>query len=135
MKRDRPFSIPLSDAAMAVLEAMRPQRDERHGDLIFPGQKRGQPQSPNTMRANVIRLGVDGTVHGFRSGFTGWAVNVHGAPLEHAQMALGHALPSILKGGEVLEAYLHGLDTVLRPLLQAWGEYLTTAPARRAEAA
>jgi hypothetical protein len=87
------------------------------------------------MRANLIRLGVDGTVHGFRSGFTGWAVNAHRASLEHAQMALSHALPSIITGGEVLEAYMQGLDTVMRPLLQAWGEYLTTTPEQQAKAA
>lgn len=43
MKAGKDHHMPLSDAALAVLDTLRPLRAK--GDLIFPGIRRGKPLS------------------------------------------------------------------------------------------
>ena len=66
--------VPLSDAALAALKLVRPQRGE--SDLLFPSPLRpGKPLSDMTL-TKVLRdsgLADRATVHGFRTAFRTWA--------------------------------------------------------------
>ena len=70
MKMGTPHIVPLSDQAMAIIEAMKPHSI---GGYIFPGIKSPQkPLSENTMLYAMYRLGYHSraTVHGFRAVFS-----------------------------------------------------------------
>lgn len=91
MKMKKAHVVPLTPAALAVLEKMRPLRDE--GDFIFPGMIRAAPLSTNSLLALLQRqLGRDCSVHGFRSSFRDWAGDCTNFPREVAEAALAHAV-------------------------------------------
>ena len=70
MKSGRPHRVPLTDPALAILDALR-GLDPMH---VFPGGGRGKPLSNAAMTALLKRMGHGGiTVHGFRSSFRDWA--------------------------------------------------------------
>ena len=73
MKAGQPHRIPLSDAAMAVLEQAKPLRDGT--GLVFPSPvKRGRPLSDMSL-TRILRttgLAEKAVVHGFRSSFRDW---------------------------------------------------------------
>ncbi|BCK77357.1 bacteriophage P4 integrase [Acetobacter aceti NBRC 14818] len=94
MKMGREHRVPLSDGAVAVLQEVMLLRDERAGDLVFPGQKRGKPLSDVALsKALHIAAGTkDVTVHGLRSTFRDWAAEDTDYPSEVAEMALAHAI-------------------------------------------
>lgn len=117
--------IPLTPAAMAILDAVRPLRRPDQGDYIFPGVKRGQGISNATM-AKALRLVIpDTTVHGWRSTFRDWA----GETTHHASDVIEAALNHQLPGGAVRLAYQRGdLLAKRRALMDDWATYLATAP-------
>jgi len=89
MKSKRSHRVPLSDAAIAALEAVRGQ-DTRY---VFPGLKRGSHLSNMAMMQALKRLGRTGiTVHGFRSTFRDWCAESTNYPAHVAEMALAHTL-------------------------------------------
>lgn len=116
MKTAREHRVPLSDAAIAVLNAVEPMRTGEH---LFPGQRRGKPLSHVAMAKVVERLDVETTVHGFRSAFRDWAGNETHFPREVAEAALAHSV-----GDETERAYRRGdaLDK-RRALMNAWAKY------------
>ena len=73
------FRVPLSDAALAVLDQM-----PRIGRYVFPGQSDGKPISDSAIRTFVLRdMGYgasDCTIHGFRSSFRDWAAECTSFP-------------------------------------------------------
>jgi integrase len=74
MKRKRVHLIPLSDAALAIIETMR-QRS-RGSDYIFPNDRRSdRPMSENAVLYMLGRIGYGGrmTGHGWRSVASTWA--------------------------------------------------------------
>lgn len=89
MKAGRPHSVPLSSGAMAVLE---PLAAARASDFVFPGQKPGRPLSGMAMEMVLRRMGVDDTVHGFRSSFRDCAGNETSYPRDLAETALAHVI-------------------------------------------
>src|SRR6266478_9484158 len=71
MKAQREHRVPLSVAAMGVVEQMK---EIREGDFVFAGGKKGKPLSNMAMLAVLKRMGRgDLTCHGFRSTFRDWA--------------------------------------------------------------
>lgn len=115
MKAKRPHRVPLSDAAKAVLVAV-PHRE----GLIFPGAKKGRPQSLGTMIKILRTLCTDETVtvHGCRSTFRDWASS-HGYSSELAERALAHAVKNKTEA-----AYLRtDLLEARRPMMNAWADY------------
>ena len=116
MKGGREHRVPLSDAAMAVLDRMRPARS----DYVFPGLRRSSPLSGTAMLKVVVRMGrTDLTVHGFRSTFRDWASETTHFPSEVVEMALAHAIES-----KVEAAYRRGdLFGKRRELMVAWAKY------------
>ena len=89
MKSKREHRVPLSDAAVAALKAVK-GRSKRY---VFPGHKRGSHLSNMAMMQVLKRLGRTGvTVHGFRSTFRDWCAESTNYPADVAEMALAHTL-------------------------------------------
>lgn len=118
MKAHTEHRVPLSERALAVLEAMRPfQRD---GGLVFPGVKSGTSLSDMTLSAVLRRMGLGHlTVHGFRSTFRDWCAEATAYPRDVAEQALAHTLRD-----KVEAAYRRGdmLDK-RRRLMNDWAEH------------
>jgi integrase len=123
MKAGKEHRVPLSDAAIAILEGMR---KIRQGDHIFPGGKAGRPISNMAMLMLLRRMGRgDLTAHGFRSSFRDWAAERTTFPAEVAEMALAHAVSD-----KVEAAYRRGdLFQKRRQLSDAWAKFCAAAPA------
>ena len=88
---DRPHVVPLTAAALKVLELAR----ERHGSngLIFPGMRRGRPISDVSLAKAIARhTDVKATTHGFRSTFRDWAGDMTNFPREVCEQALAHVI-------------------------------------------
>lgn len=121
MKAGREHRVPLSEAALAVLRAVRVlTKDPKPGDLVFPGAKQGVPLSDMSLTAVLRRMGRgDLTAHGFRSTFRDWAGEATGHPSEVAEMALAHAV-----GNKVEAAYRRGdLFEKRRRVMADWAAY------------
>lgn len=128
MKARREHEVPLSDAALALLEAM-----PKEGELVFFGT-RGQPLSDMSLTAVLRRMngndrpvwadanGEGVTVHGFRSTFRMWAAETTNYPREVAEHALAHQLPDAVE-----RAYQRGSQFAKRAALMAeWAAYCAT---------
>ncbi|MCW2763215.1 MAG: integrase, partial [Marmoricola sp.] len=117
MKAGKEHRVPLSRAAMALLDAL-----PRNGAVVFPGRDRRSQLSDMSLTAVLRRMGRgDITVHGFRSTFRDWAAEAPGNsfPREVCEHALAHSLPD-----RVEAAYRRGdlLDKRI-VLMQAWADY------------
>jgi integrase len=122
MKANREHRVPLSDAAMAIVEQMAAIRQ---GDFVFPGQQSGRPLSNMSLLMTLRRMKRDDlTVHGFRSTFRDWAAERTNFPSEVAEIALAHAV-----GNQVEAAYRRGdLFGKRRQIMTAWARFCA-APA------
>jgi len=87
--------VPLSDAALAILDQMQPLRDD--SDIVFPGQRRGQPLGKGALLYLLERMQVAVTAHGFRATFKTWASERTGYAREVVEAALSHAIPDQLE--------------------------------------
>ncbi len=125
MKAGREHRVPLSDAALAVLDKVRPLALTRDGEPdpaapVFPGPRRASPLSNMVLLMLLRRMGRgDLTVHGFRSSFRDWATERTAYPREVVEMALAHAIES-----KVEAAYRRGdLFDKRRQLMDAWASF------------
>jgi integrase len=132
MKAGKEHRVPLSDAALAVLEQVRPLAVLTNGDSdsaapLFPGARRALPMSSMVMLMLLRRMKrTDLTAHGFRSTFSDWAAERTAFPREVVEMALTHAI-----GNKVEAAYRRGdLFEKRRKLMKVWAEFCQapTAP-------
>jgi integrase len=115
MKGSREHRVPLTDAAIAVLEQMR---EVRQNEFMFPGDRRAM-MSNMAMDMLLRRMGRDVTVHGFRSTFKDWASERTNFPNEVSEAALAHAV-----GDKVEAAYRRGdMFEKRRRLMEAWAEF------------
>jgi integrase len=132
MKAKREHQVPLSDAALALLESL-PKDDD--AEVVFAGTK-GQPLSDMSLTAVIRRMNGDEkpvwsdtngdsiTVHGFRSTFRMWAAESTNYPREVAEHALAHQLPDAVE-----RAYQRGSQFAKRAALMAeWAVYCSTVP-------
>jgi integrase len=119
MKAGKPHRVPLSDAAVRVLNVAALANEERIG-LVFLGLKRNQPMSDMTLGAVLKRMGrADLTAHGFRSSFRDWAAEATEAPNHVVEQALAHAI-----GNSVEAAYRRGdLLERRRTLMAEWAAF------------
>jgi integrase len=120
MKAGREHRVPLSDAALAVLDRMEPLAPlgDAGDAFVFPGLRKGKPLSNMTMLMALRRMGHDElTVHGFRSTFRDWAAETTvGFPSDVVEMALAHTI-----NNKVEAAYRRGdLLEARRRLMAAW---------------
>ena len=110
-------TVPLSAAALGLLRELH---DVRVSDYVFPGPSPRKPLGSAAMdRLLKHRMGVDATVHGFRSTFRDWAGDGEpGYPRELAEMALAHTV------GGVEGSYRRGRAVERRrPMMEAWAAY------------
>ncbi len=125
MKAGREHRVPLSEAALAALDKVRPLALTRDGKPdpaapVFPGPRRALPLSNTVMLMLLRRMGrADLTAHGFRSTFSDWAAERTAFPRETVEMALAHAIES-----KVEAAYRRGdLFDKRRQLMDAWARF------------
>lgn len=88
MKASKEHSVPLSDAAVALLKALPRMAGT---DYVFPAPRGGQ-LSDMTLSAVLRRMNLDAVPHGFRSTFREWAGESSGHPREVIEHALAHQL-------------------------------------------
>ena len=114
MKAAKEHRVPLSKPALALLA----QLPSRRGP-VFPGMKFGKPLSNMAMDMILRRMGIEVTVHGFRSSFRDWAGEMTNTPREVAEAALAH---TVRNSAEL--AYRRG-DALAkrRILMEDWGTY------------
>ncbi|WP_295522625.1 site-specific integrase [uncultured Pseudacidovorax sp.] len=113
MKAKREHRVPLSDAAVQLLNAAPPT-----GDLLFEGTKH-RPLSDMSITAVMRRMEVDAVPHGFRSTFRDWAGDRTEFPRDLIEFALAHAIAD-----KTEEAYRRG-DGIerRRALMAAWAQF------------
>ena len=119
MKGGRPHRVPLSDAALAIVDQMAAIR-AGVDEFVFPSSRPGAPLSPPALLRLLHRMGHRGfTMHGFRSAFADWVAEKTGFPAKLIEVALAHA-----SGDRTETAYRRGdlLDR-RRKLLEAWADY------------
>lgn len=116
MKAHREHRVPLSDAAMTILQGMKTLRLD-DVDVVFPGVRDHKPLSDMTLTAVLRRMKRDDlTVHGFRSTFRDWTAETTDYPQEMAEMALAHTV-----GNKVEAAYRRGdMLEKRRAMMEAW---------------
>ncbi|MDE2133830.1 MAG: tyrosine-type recombinase/integrase [Alphaproteobacteria bacterium] len=117
IKAGREHRVPLSQAALSVLQSMEKNRQNK---FVFPGGQQNQSLSNMALLALLKRIGkTDITAHGFRSTFRDWAAERTNYPREVAEMALAHAI-----GDKVEAAYRRGdLFEKRRRLMHDWANY------------
>ena len=124
MKAGESHEVPLSEAVVAILEAVKPQKDDPSQKVFTNGK--GTSLSNMAMTLVLRRMGrSDITVHGFRSTFRDWAGEETSYPREVAEMALAHQV-----GGKTERAYRRGrsLDK-RRSMMEAWSKFAGSAAA------
>lgn len=115
MKAGKEHRVPLSDAAVSLLESLPRVKGVNY---VFPAPRGGQ-LSDMTLTAVLRRLEVPAVPHGFRSTFRDWAAERTNYPREAAEMALAHAI-----GDKVEAAYRRGdLFEKRRLMMTDWATY------------
>lgn len=117
MKAGREHRVPLSPAAVTLIEAMA---RVRHSEFVFPGVRPKKPLSNMALLQLLKRMKRgDLTSHGFRSTFRDWAAERTSFPREVAEMALAHTLSD-----KVEAAYRRGdLFQKRSKLMEAWATF------------
>jgi integrase len=120
MKGGREHRVPLSDAALAVIEQMAAIRQS---EFVFPGNKANRPIGNTAAFFKLLRQLNRGdlTARGFRSTFRDWCAERSNFPNEVCEMALAHAV-----GSKVEQAYRRGdMFQKRRQLADAWARFCT----------
>ena len=129
-KKTKAHKVPLSSAAMDVLRRARELGSSKDGEaehvFMYPehigNRVAMKPISPYSLSRFLQRLGLNGTLHGFRSALDDWATE-KGTDAQIVERALGHAVKS-----KVRRAYSRtDLLERRRALMEAWGEHATRA--------
>jgi integrase len=116
MKAGREHRVPLSDTALSILAKLSAAKVS---EFVFAGQRPNRPLSVMAMEMILRRMGVDVTVHGFRSAFRDWAGNETHFPRELAEHALAHVI-----GDKAEQAYRRSDALARRRLLmEAWAQW------------
>ncbi|HGN2041732.1 TPA: integrase [Proteus mirabilis] len=123
MKMNREHTVPLSDAALAILELMKPLSGNR--EFIFPSRiKPTQPMNSQTVNAALKRAGFGGVLvsHGLRS-IASTALNEQGFPPDVIEAALAHVDKNEVRRAYNRSDYLEQR----RPLMQWWADFIEEA--------
>ena len=116
MKMKKEHRVPLSDRALSILKS-QPRIDEN--PLVFPAL-RGSQMSDATMSAVLKRMGIDATVHGFRSSFRDWCGDYTNYPRDLAEQCLAHGaddpVEAAYRRGDALERR--------REIMNEWSKFI-----------
>jgi len=116
MKAGKEHRVPLSDAAIALLERLPRFIDSEY---VFAAP-RGGALSDMSISAVCRRMKVEAVPHGFRSSFRDWAAEATAYPNTVCEMALAHTI-----GNAVEAAYRRGdLLDKRRKLMADWSKFL-----------
>ena len=117
MKINAIFDVPLSDRALDILRALD-EANRGKNPFVFAGRPM-RPLSNMALAMLLRRMGVDFTVHGFRTSFRTWCSDVAHVEFEIAEQCLSHRV-----GSDVSRSY--NRTTMLerrRPTMQMWSEF------------
>ena len=129
MKAGKTHRVPLSPAALAVLETVRPL-SRGADDLVFPGGRAGKPLSDMSLSEVVRRMnageapqwrdaeGRPVVPHGFRASFRMWAGETRPEGREVVEMALAHTIKDKAEAAYARSDLLEKR----RPLMDGWAE-------------
>lgn len=123
MKINREHTVPLSDAALAILELMKLLSG--HREFIFPSRiKPTQPMNSQTVNAALKRAGFGGVLvsHGLRS-IASTALNEQGFPPDVIEAALAHVDKNEVRRAYNRSDYLEQR----RPMMQWWADFIEEA--------
>ncbi|MTB68601.1 tyrosine-type recombinase/integrase [Providencia sp. wls1943] len=123
MKMNREHTVPLSDAALAILDLMKPLSGNR--EFIFPSRiKPTQPMNSQTVNAALKRAGFGGVLvsHGLRS-IASTALNEQGFPPDVIEAALAHVDKNEVRRAYNRSDYLEQR----RPMMQWWADFIEEA--------
>ena len=122
MKSGREHVVPLSSQALDTLRKAEALSDG--SGLVFPSPaKPGSPLTWSPALRLLAALGIESTVHGFRSAFRTWALEQPGVSWAAAEMSLAHVV-----GSDVERRYIR--STLLdqrRELLADWAVFATAS--------
>ena len=118
MKVGKEHLVPLTDAAIDVLERARPYYAEC-SDLVFPGRNVMRPMSDMTLLKILRYAKLPFTVHGFRSAFRDWAAEKTSYPGEVAEAALAHTITNKVEAAYRRTNYLEKR----RELMREWSGF------------
>jgi integrase len=121
MKTGKDHVVPLSSAALAVLER---QAKVRVSDYVFPGRGAGNPSYVNFATA-PMNSGFDaGAPHSWRSVFRDWAGDIGRVDRDLAEASLAHSL------GAVEAAYRRqSAIAARRPVMEEYSKWLMSEAA------
>ena len=118
MKANAEHVVPLSNAAVEVLEAVAEELGEGDdGDLIFPSP-RGKELSDATMSKLLRENGVAAVPHGFRSSFADWAAET-GVRREVKEAALAHVVRNAVEASYTRTNYV----AERREVMESWAAH------------
>lgn len=137
MKGGKIHRVPLSGAALALLEHVKPLATGPQ-DFVFPGAREGKPLSGMSLSMLVRGMATDGLApgeparwrdeegrvvvpHGFRTTFKAWSL-VHGWPDHLSEAAIAHAERNKSRASYARE---DGLEE-RRPMMAAWARLCET---------
>lgn len=119
MKAGKEHRVPLSEAALSVIDRAAALPQVAGAGLLFPAPRGGQ-LSDMTLTAAMRRMEVDAVPHGFRSTFRDWAAERTNYPREVAEAALAHVIAD-----KVEAAYRRGdLFDKRRRMMDEWAEFV-----------
>ena len=117
MKSSREHRVPLSGAALAVLEQAKELSDGT--GLVFPSAN-GKALTDSTISKLIRENGIQAVPHGFRSSFRNWAAEAN-IDRQTAESALAHVV-----GDATEAAYLRSdLFDLRRKAMDSWAMFLT----------
>jgi integrase len=123
MKGGKEHRVPLSPQALELLQS---SPSEDGNKLLFIGPQSGQALSTSSLHHVMKRLKRTETAHGMRSAFSDWAHEQTSHSNHTIELSLAHSI-----GTKVEKAYRRGdLFNKRRQLMEAWGRYCSSAPAR-----
>jgi integrase len=123
-KQRREHVVPLSAAALALVEIRLAVILDGPRALLFPGELSGEQLHDPRLSQVMRRMGyATATPHGLRASFRTWAQERSGAAWETAEACLGHVV-----GNRVERSYARSdLLEARRELLEAWAAFVTGA--------
>ena len=140
MKAGKTHRVPLSPAALVVLNTVRPLA-KGAADLVFPGGRASKPLSDMSLSEVVRRMNEGGepgarprwcdsegravVPHGFRASFRMWAGETRPEGREVVEMALAHTIKDKAEAAYARSDLLEKR----RPLMDAWAEQCSRLPA------
>lgn len=120
MKAGKEHIVPLSEAAVQVLEAAAPFRGRTKDSYVFPGKPR-KPLSDMTLTKVLRDMGrAEITVHGFRSSFRDWAAEQTATPGDVVEAALAHTIRNKVEAAYRRTNYLEKR----KELMNSWSIFL-----------